>query len=431
MILDLSVELLEAIGTQLAQSDHASLRQVCKNLNGAIYPLFFSVLTLKTSENGLSKDGVEQLKALATGGTGWSLYAKTLRITSAKTANGAHDNSETPVDLLAAALATLSNIQSVVWHAHDSGWAQTAIFAFVNIWAHNLRELELSIPWAWTRTLNVFELKVQSLQSLTLRIPGWSPTRLEFEDLCDLIYSGDDLDSSHLEATTKFGVWCTLLSRADHTRFSEITTNVVTEELFDCLSSYSGLEKLKLEFPDGGSEDESNRLADIFFNTVLPRHAESLLELSCPAAYESRFSFGTHNVNVVSLLHKLTKLEMSINAGAVRTVDPPKSFIDADGKEYPVISIGIPVEAEQADIDPVVTLLLETAAMFPTLHSLTILSAETERNRGAWCGNGRIHHTGAVDAAIGNAVKAFRTDVPCSTIVHAGVPYPRTAAAVR
>jgi hypothetical protein len=65
-------------------------------------------------------------------------------------------------------------------------------------------------------------------------------------------------------------------------------------------------------------------------------------------------------------------------------------------------------------------LLLETAATLPALCSLTISSAETESNRGAWCGNGRIHHTGAVDAAIEKAMQAFRSNVPCSAIVRAG-----------
>jgi hypothetical protein len=65
-------------------------------------------------------------------------------------------------------------------------------------------------------------------------------------------------------------------------------------------------------------------------------------------------------------------------------------------------------------------LLLETAATLPALRSLAINSAETESNRGAWCGNGRIHHTGAVAAAIEKAVKTFRSNVPCSAIVRAG-----------
>ncbi|KAJ7212782.1 hypothetical protein C8J57DRAFT_1603911, partial [Mycena rebaudengoi] len=204
-------------------------------------------------------------------------------------------------------------------------------------------------------------------------------------------------------------------------KLTGITTNVVTSGLFDYLSSYSGIEKLTLLYPDGGSRNNSDHLADMFFGIVLPRHATSLVELSCSADYKSRFSFGTHNVDVISQLRKLKSLEMSINAGMVRRVDTPDDvWIDEDGTKIPIVSIGISVEAEQADIDPVVMLLLETAATLPALCSLTISSAETESNRGAWCGNGRIHHTGAVDAAIEKAMQAFRSNVPCSAIVRAG-----------
>ncbi|KAJ7260497.1 hypothetical protein B0H12DRAFT_1217955 [Mycena haematopus] len=430
MLLDLSVELLEAIGAQLTQGDYAILRTVCKELNGAFGRLFFSILVLKTNRNGLSEDGVQMLKALATGRTGWSLHAKTLHIIPAKAISQESEPTighDKPVDVFATALASL-------WHVHDQEfweWGRTTILDFLNTLA-TLDDLELNIL---ANTINLSALQVRSLRKFTLKSPGRGFGRRHFtgltpmgtrppppmyQDIAQLV-SQNRLNSLHLEGITEWSaVWRLLRSKTNGTRLAEITTNVVTHELFDYLTSYSGIEKLTLKFPDGGDLNESNRLADTFFETVLPLHAEYLSELSCPAAYESRFSFGTHNVNIVSLLHKLTKLEMSINAGAVRIVDNPETYIDHNGKRYPVMSIGVSVEAEQADIDPVVTLLLETTATFPALRSLTIVSAETERNRGAWCGNGRINHTGAVDVAIAKAVKAFRTDAPCSAVVRAG-----------
>ncbi|KAF7351562.1 hypothetical protein MSAN_01588700 [Mycena sanguinolenta] len=60
---------------------------------------------------------------------------------------------------------------------------------------------------------------------------------------------------------------------------------------------------------------------------------------------------------------------MSINAGAMRIVEDD-SDCSEDDSDY-VDDIGISVEAEQANIDPVVT-LLETAAAFLALDSLTI-----------------------------------------------------------
>ncbi|KAJ6589291.1 hypothetical protein B0H19DRAFT_1014432 [Mycena capillaripes] len=96
-----------------------------------------------------------------------------------------------------------------------------------------------------------------------------------------------------------------------------IETNVVTTDLLIYLSLYSGLEKLSLEEcffrTYGGTRSESDHLADVFLQTVIPRHAESLVKLACPTIYESRWSFGPHNVDAISSLHKLTSLEMSIN----------------------------------------------------------------------------------------------------------------------
>jgi hypothetical protein len=106
---------------------------------------------------------------------------------------------------------------------------------------------------------------------------------------------------------------------------AEITTSVVTPDLFAHLASYSGLEKLTLKSPDGGRREQTNHLANSFFDATLPWHVASLTALSCPAAYESRFSFGMHNVDVLSLFRKLRTLEMSVNTGAVRLVENPTS----------------------------------------------------------------------------------------------------------
>ncbi|KAJ6457916.1 hypothetical protein C8R45DRAFT_1032287 [Mycena sanguinolenta] len=365
MLLDLSVELLEAIGAQLSQSDHAILRTVCKGLDSTFYHLFFSVLVLKTHQNGLTEDGVQMLTALAAGGTGWSVHARTVRMVQAKAVTEEGARYYRPVGLLATSLASLSNIQTVVWHlqGHLSwAWGRTVILDFLNALA-TVENLELNI----LETINVPPLQVRSLRKFTLinfgprlrrRLHGpirTRPSQPMHQDIVDLI-SQNPLKSLHLEGASHWSaIWRLLRSRPEGAKLTEITTNVVTKELFDYLTSYSGLEKLTLVSPDGGSLDESNRLADTFFETVLPHHAESLTELSCAAAYESRFSFGTHNVNVISLLHKLTKLEMSINAGAVIIVP---AYKDEEGLWEPIVIIGRVLEIEQADIDTVVVSIL-------------------------------------------------------------------------
>ncbi|KAJ7850335.1 hypothetical protein B0H13DRAFT_2401352, partial [Mycena leptocephala] len=96
-------------------------------------------------------------------------------------------------------------------------------------------------------------------------------------------------------------------------RLKKITTNHVTTDLLAYLSLYSGVETMNLLDVDGGSLDASNHLANTFFNTVLPCHANSLIQLRCPARYESLWSFGSHNAGAVIGLHNLEILGMSVN----------------------------------------------------------------------------------------------------------------------
>ncbi|KAJ7748110.1 hypothetical protein B0H16DRAFT_1554051 [Mycena metata] len=415
MLLDLSGELLEEIGTNLIQTDRANLRAVCKNLGGPVDRLFFSVLVLKTGHQLTSGNGVEILRALATGET--KCAGKQARNQETKEIHINISDNELQ-DLLASALKSMPKIRTVA-----SEWERDTICDFLNILVA-LKELELNIQGnidfsqLSIRGIRKFTLKTPKLWRSLLRLSTSSGPPLMYQQIPQLVPQ-NRITSLHLEGGNQWSQVWTMLRRTHEStsriKLSEIITSVVTPELFDYLTSYSGLERLTLKFPDGGSRDVSDRLADTFFETVLPHHAASLTELSCPAAYESRFSFGEHNVGVVSLLHNLTNLEMSVNAGAVRKADPPP-----DGTRIRLVSIGVSVTAEQSDIDPVVTLLLQTIASLPALRSLAVVSAETERNHGAWCGNGRIHHKGAVDVAIANAVKTFRSNVPCSAIVRAG-----------
>ncbi|KAJ7146616.1 hypothetical protein C8R44DRAFT_562088, partial [Mycena epipterygia] len=98
-------------------------------------------------------------------------------------------------------------------------------------------------------------------------------------------------------------------------RLTDICTNRVTSDLLAYLASYSGLENLVLRGADNGTRtpEEANCLADDFFRTVLPHHATTLVELSCPAHYECRWSFGTHNVDAILQLHRLRILKMSVD----------------------------------------------------------------------------------------------------------------------
>ncbi|KAJ7894259.1 hypothetical protein B0H14DRAFT_3657504, partial [Mycena olivaceomarginata] len=323
-------------------------------------------------------------------------------------------------DLLTSALASLKQIQTVVWEAHAHGapsWApsqRNLICHALNTYP-TLHMLELNIQGS----VDFSSLQVLGIRKIIIKSPGSVSHNLSMNYANELpiyhqvatLVSQNLLHCLHLDGPSKWStVWRMLRTRAQasvsQVKLAEIRTSVVTSDLFAYLALYSGLEKLTLKSPDGGSREQTDRLADSFFNTTLPRHAASLMVLSCPAAYKSRFNFGTHNVDVLLLFRKLRTLEMSINAGA---------WVDADGNCYFVDSVSmaaILVEVEQANIDPIMTLLLETAATLPALRGVTIIGADTERNRGNLCRNGMLYHKGVVDVASERAVMAFRSKMP-------------------
>lgn len=252
------------------------------------------------------------------------------------------------------------------------GWQRRAICDFLN-GLPALEELQLLIQG----TVDLSSLRPSGIRKMTIKNPSWGRGAFHFgvteqppmyQDLSKMI-AQNRLASLRLEASAEWEtVWSMLRAKTDsRSHLTEITTSVVTPELFAYLTSYSGLRKLSLIHPDGGSREASDRLADMFFETVLPHHAASLVELSCAAGYESRWSFGTHNVDVISQLDNLKTLEMSINAGESRLIDPSEEeqFIDPEsGEKYMIARIGISVEIKQADIYPTVVCSYDLSSTF-------------------------------------------------------------------
>ncbi|KAJ7780765.1 hypothetical protein DFH07DRAFT_439341 [Mycena maculata] len=416
MLLDLSAELLEEIGSKLTQIDHASLRAACKELGGALDRLFFSILPLRICQLR-SEKGVNILSALATGTAGWSVYAKALHIVPGNqlemSKSQVVDLSDTEMhDLFASALGTMRNIRMTSWQilGNDPRWARNAICNCLGSLPY-LDELQLEsrgiVDFAFPKFLHLTKFKIKGYH-------GWS---YPSEQISQVI-TQSCLTSLHLDGPGEWAdVWSRLCAPGSSIHLTDIHTRIVTPDLFKYLASYAGIQRLTLNFPDGGSRNSSNRLADTFFDTVLPQHASSLVELSCPAGYESRWSFGPHNLHAVSQLHELRTLEMSINAGEFKTI-PPSPTTVASG--VGVVRRGIDVQIIQSDIDRAVALLLQAVAALPSLRELTILAADTESNRNVRAGNGIIHHTSAVTEAIVMAVQNFSANTPSPAIVNAG-----------
>ncbi|KAJ7676808.1 hypothetical protein DFH06DRAFT_1169078 [Mycena polygramma] len=366
MLLDLSTELVVEIGCKLDQEDCANLRATCKRLGDSVEHLFFSCLVLSTDRLH-STTGVEFLVALTSARTGWSRHAKRLHIKLAKWARalGGFVASKLQMWTFIAALGALQNIASVRWETSraDPEWERTALCEYLN-GLPKLDELQLEIQGSVDLSLPALS-RVKKLKVKDLNTPVRHLTVLEGEpplvsEICQRVtpvLTALDLDFPPPYSNPQWSnIWSQLQGRAkDEIHLTELTTSVVTPSLFAYLTAYSGLQKLKLT-PDGGNGAASDRLADMFYETALAHHASSLLTLSCPAVYEGRWSFGPHNAQHISALCNLTALEMSINAGRARTIEPSEEsyrwLIDSGTRVLG--HTGLRVEVEQADIDPVV-----------------------------------------------------------------------------
>ncbi|KAJ7491336.1 hypothetical protein B0H11DRAFT_1007056 [Mycena galericulata] len=338
ILLDLCVELLQEIGNELTMTaDRACLRAVCKALARVMNPLFFSSFFLR-SMHLRSKKGIHMLRALATGQTGWSAYAKTLWIrpgvlklrglmrgpddSEEEQLEGDEENfdlSDTGMqELLSSALRSMMKIRTVsiqILHpdGSDPKWLLKPICDFlttlpsldilqIDVYA----DIELSLP----------RLSGVSVLNIRTAVSPWDNPNVY--GVLPIVLQSSTLTGLHLSGSRTWSeVWATLHTDTNlHIHLQDISVNTVTLDLLTYLASYSGLETLALERPDGDNtrREKCDNLADVFFNTVLPRHASSLIYLSCPATYECDWSIGTHNIDAISGLHRLQMLEISINS---------------------------------------------------------------------------------------------------------------------
>lgn len=118
-------------------------------------------------------------------------------------------------------------------------------------------------------------------------------------------------------SSTDQEIWDTFRREGIH--LEAVSVDRIEDGLLSYLASYSGLRRLTIDNAGADSETASNRLADIFFQSALVPHMQSLVALSCPASFEGRWCFGTHNTGVITQFHLLRSLCMSVvtleNAG--------------------------------------------------------------------------------------------------------------------
>ncbi|KAJ7127624.1 hypothetical protein C8R44DRAFT_778614 [Mycena epipterygia] len=393
----LCVEILQEIGGQLPNCDQMNLRSVCKELGLAIDPLFYTFFVLR-GDRMRKENGLYIIERLAAGQIGWSQHAKTVHIMpGSKPETGEaigpkwYPSDPALPNLLVSALASMHNIQTVMWtvHASDPDWVREAICDSLNTLPH-LSDLHLKTQGG----VHLGLTPVPSLTKLRIETMDWRPVQI-VQDICQVVGRSHNLTSLHFSGSGDWSkVWtilrATLLrpSTSAQIHLKELTTSVVTADLLAYLSSYSGLESISLERSQGGGRVKPDPLADTFFDTILPLHAKSLVELSCPACHEGRWSFGMHNIDAILPLRKLEKLHMSVNPHDVMDVAPMMNAV---------------------------TLLLTTAGLLPVLRLLKISSARY----------GRGH-----EDSIKTAIENFTSHLESAAIVSTGENFYELAPAV-
>ncbi|KAJ6569122.1 hypothetical protein B0H19DRAFT_1256791 [Mycena capillaripes] len=139
-----------------------------------------------------------------------------------------------------------------------------------------------------------------------------------------------NLTSLYLECSSEWSqVWSMLHAKTQNrVHLAEITTRVVTPELFAYLASYSGVQKLRL-VPDDANRDASDRLADTFHDTTLPitPHSDSKKEEPI-VGLSTQAEIGQSDIDPVSLLQAVATLP-ALRTLAILTVtlaDPIEPF---------------------------------------------------------------------------------------------------------
>ncbi|KAJ6596418.1 hypothetical protein DFH09DRAFT_1305294 [Mycena vulgaris] len=109
---DLCFDLLQEIALNLPASDIQALRAVSRQLQWAIQPLFLASVPIVLNLDEAKDNGVEQLEALAAGGSGFSELSRKLVIRSLNTVGG---EAERRNNLLRDGLGSLKSVRSLHW----------------------------------------------------------------------------------------------------------------------------------------------------------------------------------------------------------------------------------------------------------------------------------------------------------------------------
>ncbi|KAF7296391.1 F-box domain-containing protein [Mycena chlorophos] len=320
----LSVELVQEIAAYLDTHDQAAVRATCSALSAALDPLLFSALTLNIRNESLEQD-LSRLRALGDGTTPYSHYARDLHIKQLTpyfwnpkqdpniADREAYCHSQLD-ELLKPALESLrvDKLQSVRWVG--SSYERPSV---VEILLDTLAKFQLrDVAYTFGAGLRNFSIPAvdrlsgPSLKGFQVIILGRPRDRLD--PIHRLLHRSPNLTTLSLLTPPDIPyleeIWRCLQSTSIH--LAELTTNYVSIQLHDYLTSYTGLQRIVLSVVHA-----SHDMADVFFQRVLPHQSASLVELRLSPRDAGHWSFGGHNVNIfrVSSLSRLETLEITLD----------------------------------------------------------------------------------------------------------------------
>ncbi|EDR13829.1 uncharacterized protein LACBIDRAFT_292638 [Laccaria bicolor S238N-H82] len=204
----------------------------------------------------------------------------------------------------------------------------------------NLHTLHLGPTYGATTSLHrllencppnlVLPLKHLGLQGFSLKLD--SITLPHLQRLTSLMLrncqtsqsSPDGAYVSAAESSHPNEIWAIL--KTTDVRLNGIDVNHISTTLFDYISSYSGLKKLRLAPLNFETLGESDLAANQFYNFCLGKHASTLEELIVMADYEGGWCLGDEALVVISLCKKLRILVGKLVSEALD--DAVKSLVD-------------------------------------------------------------------------------------------------------
>ncbi|KAJ7697196.1 hypothetical protein B0H17DRAFT_1197595 [Mycena rosella] len=288
--------------SQISAPDQKCLRAVCKPLRYAIEPLIFGPASIVVDfyEPRLEVT-LSFLETLGRGNTGWARCSRTFDIRNLVPDDDAFmtldsyfaewklevNDQEQMIRIVANFLNTLDGLDDVDLTQDDPAYTDISLYTSLDRLSGLRRFGFVSRPVTSHR----------AIFSWMARIVAKSP-RLEYLSLPSARGWPDIIE---------------ILER-ENIRLTGIAFSHAIPELFAYLSSYSGLQHFAITSP------ATDPLADVFFDSVLPRHKDCLLTLSCPAYYEGEWCLGPRNLQVVSQLQNLQRIHMCVTADDIHTV---------------------------------------------------------------------------------------------------------------